>query len=130
MKRNLVLISLCVASAAAAQPAGITNASVSGTVKDKDGNPVPAIRVLLMPANAVSEAVLQSVLVTGETDQTGLYTSDTLAPGKYYVAAVSEGFNATTESIDRMWRSRISFREVDLGPGNALQVSLEPLKIP
>ncbi|MBZ5625622.1 MAG: hypothetical protein LAQ69_44050, partial [Acidobacteriia bacterium] len=46
-------------------------ATIGARVTDKDGNPVPAIAVLVMPADVRSEAILQSVLVTGETDQTG-----------------------------------------------------------
>jgi hypothetical protein len=104
-------------------------ATLGARVTDKDGNPVPAIAVLLMPADVRSEAILQRFLVTGETDQSGQYTSHTLPPGKYYVAAISEPFNATTESIDRLWRSRIRFKEVELAPSGSAQVSLEPLKI-
>jgi hypothetical protein len=98
-------------------------------VTDKEGNPVPAIPVLVMPADVSSEAILQRFLVTGETDQSGQYTSHTLPPGKYFVAAISEPFNASTESIDRLWRARLQFKEVELAPSGASQVSLEPQKI-
>jgi hypothetical protein len=104
-------------------------ATLGARVTDKDGNPVPAIPVLVMSADVRSEAILQSVLVTGETDQSGQYRSHTLPPGKYYVAAISEPFNATTESIDRLWRSRLQFKEVELGPSGSAQVTIEPLRI-
>jgi uncharacterized protein (DUF2141 family) len=104
-------------------------ATLGVRVTDKDGNPVPAIPVLVMPADVPSEAILQRFLVTGETDQSGQYTSHTLPPGKYYVAAIPEPFNASTESIDRLWRARLQFKEVELAPSGSAQVSLVPQKI-
>jgi protocatechuate 3,4-dioxygenase beta subunit len=108
---------------------GRDGATLSARVTDKDGNNVPAIAVLVMPADVSSEAILQRFLVTGETDQSGQYTSHTLPPGKYYVAAISEPFNASTESIDRLWRARLQFKEVELAPSGSAQVSLVPQKI-
>lgn len=98
-------------------------------VADKDGNPVGDMRVLLVPVEAGSEAALQSMLITGTTDQLGNYTSRTLAPGKYYVAASSDYFDATPESIGKIWQSRSRFQEVDLAAKGSSQVSLEPMKI-
>jgi hypothetical protein len=108
---------------------GRDGATINARVTDKDGNPVPAIPVLVMPADVRSEAVLQNALVIGETDQTGTYRTHILAPAKYYVAAISEPVDAATDSIDRLWRWRLKFKEVDLAPGSSLQVTLEPLKI-
>lgn len=104
-------------------------ATITARVADKDGNPLPAISVLLMPTDVKSEAILQKVLVMGETDQLGIYTSHTLAPGKYYAAATAESLDATTESIGKLWRSRIRFKEVELTPGGSAQVTLEVVKI-
>jgi hypothetical protein len=108
---------------------GHDGAKLSVRAIDKDGNPVADMRVLMLPAEAGSEAAVQSMLLTGATDQFGNYTSRTLAPGKYYVAASSDSFDATPESIGKIWRSRSRFKEVELAPNGTAQVSLEPVTI-
>jgi hypothetical protein len=108
---------------------GHDGGTISVRVADKDGNPVGDMRVLLVPEEADSEAALQSMLITGTTDQLGNYTSRTLAPGKYYAAASSDYFDATPESIGKIWQSRSGFKEVDLAAKGNAQVTLEPMKI-
>jgi hypothetical protein len=108
---------------------GRDGATLNARVTDKDGNPLGSTVVLVMPANVRSEAVLQAHLVIGESDQAGLFVSHTLPPGKYFVAALTEPVDATTASIDRLWRWRLKFKEVELAPSGSAQVTLEPLKI-
>lgn len=104
-------------------------ATLSATVTDKDGNPQPDMQVLVMPKEISSEAVLQSVMVTGVTDQRGGYHSHTLPPGKYYIVATNEVFDATPESIGRLWRARNHFEEVELTSKGSAQVVLQPVRI-
>jgi hypothetical protein len=104
-------------------------ATVSAQVKDKEGNSVPDVHVLILPAEISSEVVLAARLVSGETDQLGQYTSITLPPGKYYVAASGDSIDATPETIDRLWRSHNRFQEVDVAPSGSAQVRLEPVSI-
>jgi hypothetical protein len=72
---------------------------------------------------------MQARLVQGQTNQAGQFTSQTVPPGKYYVVATEETVDATPESIGRLWRSRIRYKEVDLPPAGSAQVKLEPGKI-
>jgi protocatechuate 3,4-dioxygenase beta subunit len=104
-------------------------ATLSARVADKDHNPLPDMWVTAMPADIKSEAMLAESLVSGRTDQAGQYTSDTLAPGKYYVAASAEPTDRTPESIGKLWRARNRFKEVDLPPNGAAQASLELVTI-
>lgn len=104
-------------------------ASLTAAVTDKDGNPAADMQVLVLPREISSEAMLQATLVTGVTDQTGSYHSHTLAPGKYYVVATNETFDATPESIGRLWRFRNHFQEVELTPNGSAQLTLQPVKI-
>jgi hypothetical protein len=104
-------------------------ATLSAQVRDKDGNPVADIRVLIIPAETTSEAMLAARLVSGQTNQLGQYKSTTLAPGKYYVAASDDTVDATPEKIGRLWRSRNRFQEVDLAANGSVQVTLQPVKI-
>ncbi len=107
---------------------GSDGGTIAARVADKDGNPVADIRVLVIPAIMPSEAFLYDMLRGWSTDQLGQYKSATLAPGKYLVAASNDVIDATPESVNRIWRSRNRFREVDLAPNGSAQVTLEPVK--
>lgn len=108
---------------------GHDGSTIGAQVGDKDGNPVPDARVLILPAEIGSEAELAARLVSGQTNQYGQYTSTILTPGKYYVAASADSVDATPETIGKLWRARNRFKEVELAPSAAAQVSLEPVKL-
>lgn len=107
---------------------GQDGAKLSASVAGKDGNPVPDTNIVIVPVENVSEGALAANLVTGKTDQNGQYTSQTLAPGRYYVAATDELFDASAASIARLWASHHSFTEVDLAPNGQASVTLAPLQ--
>ena len=108
---------------------GHDGSTLGAQVGDRDGNPVPDARVLILPAEISSEAELAARLVSGQTNQYGQYTSITLPPGKYYVAASGDSVDATQGAASRVWRSRNRFKEVELAPGASAQVTLEPVKL-
>jgi hypothetical protein len=105
-----------------ARDGGFLTVSVSG----KDSKPVPHSNVFVMPASAVSEADLASVLVAGQADQRGIYTTTALAPGKYYVLASGLLLDASPETISQLWRARLKAKEVQLAPRATMQVTVEP----
>jgi hypothetical protein len=98
-------------------------------VNDKDGNPGIDLWVLVIPSEVRSEGELAARLVQGQTDQTGQFTTQTLAPGKYYAVATDQEIVPTPESIGLLWKSRNRFQEVDLQANGAAQVKVEPGKI-
>jgi hypothetical protein len=108
---------------------GCDGATFNARVMDKDGNPMPDMSVLTMPTEITSEAALQTVLLTGKTDQLGLFESRRLAPRKYYVAASGDSFGTDQESIHKIWQARNRFKEVELRPNASAQIDLEPVKI-
>lgn len=108
---------------------GQDGATLAAVVADKDSNPVPDIRVVAFPAEIASEGMLAAAMVTGQTDQTGQYTSQPLAPGKYFVGAVDGSVDYTPEVIARLWRSRNRFKDVDLSPNGNAQVTLMPVTL-
>jgi Carboxypeptidase regulatory-like domain len=109
---------------------GRDGGSFSVRVADKDGNSIPDSFVLIMPADVYSESELAAALVSGRTDQDGLYSSYTLAPGKYYALASSAEIDRTPESINKLWRARLTkAKEVELSSGKMAQVTLEPVVI-
>jgi hypothetical protein len=101
-------------------------ATLNARVADGDGNPLPDIHVIVFPAEVSSPAMLQAALTSGDTDQTGSYSSQPLRPGKYLVVATTGRIDATPESIDHLWRSRDRFQEAELPPNGSVQLSLAP----
>jgi hypothetical protein len=104
-------------------------ATLSVVAADKDNQPAADMQVLIMPKEIAAEAVLQSALIRGATDQNGRYESHSLRPGKYYVAATDESFDPTPESISRLWRARNRFTEIELSASGTAQVTLQPITI-
>lgn len=103
--------------------------TISARVADKDGNAIGDARVLVLPVSVSSEAALATLIVSGQCDQSGSWTSSALAPGKYYVTALDEAHDNSPESIGRLWASRLTFREVELGTGANVQVTLAPMDL-
>jgi len=99
-------------------------ATISARVTNKDGAGVPDVSVLIIPSDVSSPAILQAAMATGQTDQTGVYTSHLLAPGKYYVVATESLINPTPECIDRIWRDRTMYKETTVAPNGTAQVIL------
>ena len=97
---------------------------VSAKVADKDGNPVPDSYVLIMPSSVTSESALASNLISGQTDQNGVYSSDMLAPGKYLVLASSAAVDSTPDSIGKLLRSRSHAQEVEIAANGTAQITL------
>ena len=59
-------------------------------IRGRDSKPVPGATVVTMPAVFASEGELAPALQASSADQNGNYESTrALAPGKYYVLAVS-----------------------------------------
>jgi hypothetical protein len=105
-----------------ARDGGFLTVSVSG----KENKPVPHSNVFIMPASAVSEAELASVLVAGQADQRGIYTTTALAPGKYYVLASGMLADTSPETLGALWRARLKAKEVQVAAGATMQVTVEP----
>jgi hypothetical protein len=104
--------------------------SLSATVVDKDKNPVPDSYVVIMSGDSRTEAELASALTSGQTDQNGAYSSDTLPPGKYYVLASTKPIAPTPENINILLRSRLTAAmDVTVGPNAMVQVTLTPTSI-
>src|SRR6185437_4291555 len=101
-------------------------ATLAASVADKDGNPVPDAHVVIVPADVQSEGALATDFITGTTDQGGQYASPGLKPGRYYVAATAEGFDAAVASIEKLWNSWRNFKEVELATNGQEQVNLQP----
>ena len=68
------------------------NPSVSGTVTDQTGKPVPNAKITLKNTSTGQSSETQA-------DAEGKYTFSTVAPGQYEVSATADGFAAKATSI-------------------------------
>ena len=104
---------------------GQDGGTITASVADKNGNPIADTLVIIIPADTPSEGALAAQIISGQTDQTGHYTSRPLAPGKYFVVATEDSYDMTPESIGKLWQSHARYQEVDLNPLAAAQVTLQ-----
>jgi hypothetical protein len=108
---------------------GHDGGTLSTQVADKDGNPIGDAHLVVIPANAASEAMVSQTMILGETNQDGLYSTPSLAPGKYYVLALNAPVDDSPECIGRLWRARTKAKEVEIGPNATAQAALTPISI-
>lgn len=99
---------------------------VTARTVDKDGNPVADTHVLLIPVRATSEAMLADMFVSGQTDQSGMWKSNALAPGKYLAIATPTPVNKSPESIAKLWNARTHAQELELTTNGSAQVTISP----
>jgi len=84
----------------------------------------PGAQILILPDALGDEAILAAAMVAGQADNTGSYTSRSLAPGKYHVMATDILIDRTPELIGQIRRARTRGQEVDLGPNATASVTL------
>jgi hypothetical protein len=95
-------------------------------VTDKDNNPMPDFKVVLLPASASTDAGLADSMLQGQTDQYGAYSSGTIAPGKYYVLATNDSVDRTPETIAKLLLARTNANQMELPPNGSVSVTLLP----
>lgn len=108
---------------------GSDGAMLNVLLQDGDGNPVPNGHVLIIPASVSSELEFSAVLSWGQTDEAGGYSAEGVAPGIYSLLATTESLDRTPESIGRVWRARSKAKDIQLGPGTNVNVTLSPIVV-
>jgi hypothetical protein len=103
--------------------------TIAAKVADKDGKPVPDIKVVIVPVAVPTEASLPDVWALGETDQDGNYSYGPLRPGKYFVFATAARVDRSVESVNKVWNARSHLETIELGPNGHVQVTLTPVAI-
>lgn len=99
---------------------------LKANVADKDGNPVSDCFVILMPADALSEAALADEMIVGQPDQSGTYSPGALAPGKYYALVSLRPVNKSPEDVGKLLQARSHAQEIEIGAGTNVSVTLTP----
>ena len=99
--------------------------SLTARVTDRDGNPVSHVKLYVMPEETGSAAALHDVLRQAEVEKGWSGIVRPLAPGKYLVLACDLELDGTAEPIIKLWRWRSKATEVEIGPGETAQITLE-----
>ena len=105
---------------------GRDGGTVSAKVVDGEGRAVTDCTIVVMPGSAPSEAAFAAALSTGRTDQSGAWTSATLAPGKYYALATTDIVDKSPECVGKLYRLRGRSEEIELRATGAANVTLAP----
>jgi hypothetical protein len=120
-------------SAAAADGLRIVLARDGGRISvkaaDKDGNAITDANIVVMPANATSEATMASAMITAQTDAFGTWTSGPIAPGKYYIIVTTTPASHSIETIAKLWRARSASEVVEVAPNGSAQLTRIPAPI-
>jgi hypothetical protein len=98
-------------------------------VADADGKPVADRDVTIFPAQSASDGELADRIVTGFTDQNGMYQSAMMPPGKYYAIALGVEADRTPESMAKLRGAWNRATEVELSAGASKQLTLRPVEI-
>jgi hypothetical protein len=106
---------------------GRDGGTIQAQVADDDGKPSADCNVLIFPGQPASMEELAAVLISGQTDQNGSYTSGLLPPGKYYVVASADRVYKRPESIASLWQARArSALEVDVPAKGSVRITVKP----
>jgi hypothetical protein len=65
-------------------------------------------------------------VVTGSTNQTGVYKRTSIPPGKYYVLAGDFAKDKSLEATRRLSQALSKAAEVELGPNGTALLTLQP----
>jgi hypothetical protein len=109
-----LMLLLCVGMSAAVHAQVSTVGSISGTVRDPQGNPVPKAEVTV-----TDEATGLSRTVTAGDD--GIYNAPSLPVGRYSVSAAPQGFKKTVSVVDLHVGDKL-VADINLEVGNVNEV--------
>jgi hypothetical protein len=105
-------------------------ASLTVHVTDGEGKPVPDATVVLIPDSVTSVPALSRLLIRGQTDQNGMFTSPPLTPGKYRVLASAQSPRwDAPEDLEEVLLLMFQAGEVELGSKSTQTITLQPIPI-
>ncbi len=103
--------------------------TIGATVTDSDDRPVPDATVVVVPESATNAQQFSAFARRGATDTGGSFTSQTLAPGKYRVLALTQPYRETSEDIDKILLAIWNAQTVELSAKSRVNVRLQPVRI-
>ncbi len=94
------------------------------TVRDKNGQPVPDYDVALIPDGPFTEADVAGTMIRDKTDQYGTYTTNPIAPGKYFVIGSETDIDRSPEALKKLILARANAPAAELSPNGQAHVTL------
>jgi hypothetical protein len=76
------------------------------------------------PASAATEIDIADTVVSGRTDDSGVWTSPVLAPGPYLILSSPVPIDRSVECIGRLYRSRSNAQQADLAANSTVTTTL------
>jgi hypothetical protein len=105
-------------------------ATVTASVVDTDGKPVPNATVIVVPQSVTSLPALSRMVTRGQTDQNGSYSSRPMAPGKYRVLAITQPVRwGVPEDLEKVLLVMFQAKDIELDGKATLQIAIEPIPI-
>ncbi len=99
--------------------------SMTARVTDGDGNPVSNLWLYIMAKDAASPAALQQILRQEEVVNGWSGTVADLPPGTYLVLACGLEMDGTAAPVIKLWQARSRAKEISVGSGEAVRITLE-----
>ena len=110
---------------AGSEPGGsgirVTVARDGGFIQAKS---VEGAWITLIPITAGTEAAVSATHISGETDQSGIWKSPPLAPGKYYVLATARQLSMTPETVARIMVERLRTEPAEVAANATLTATV------
>lgn len=104
--------------------------SVTVKAADDKGNPLPDTSICILPSTYASDAQLAAATVIGSTDQDGIWKSEMLAPGKYWVLATDQSLaDLFPERVTALRNSLTHATELNVSAGSSQALTVSPVAL-
>jgi protocatechuate 3,4-dioxygenase beta subunit len=105
-------------------------ASLTVTVTDSDGKPMPDAPVVVVPESVTTLAALARVVTRAATEANGTLTMSTLPPGKYRVLATTQSVRwGVPEDLEKVLLVLYQAKTVELNEKDKVQIAVSPIPI-
>ncbi|HUB79247.1 MAG TPA: carboxypeptidase-like regulatory domain-containing protein [Bryobacteraceae bacterium] len=104
-------------------------ATISAKVEDGEGQPIRDTVVAVIPEGVETAPQFAMQAHQADADPGGNFTSETLAPGKYRVLALTRRYKPTEEDMAKLLALLLSARKVEVGRNENVHLTLHPVSI-
>jgi hypothetical protein len=94
-------------------------------LKDRKGNPVPDVPVLVVAEREASAPAIADALIEGVTDENGSYITPGLSPERYRVVARVESADRSPDGLAALVQTMMSGRRIEVAAGSVAEVQIE-----
>jgi hypothetical protein len=109
---------------------GTDGSTATVKVVDDKGNPVPDASICILPTSYVSDAQLVAAAITGNADQNGVWKSEMLSPGEYYVLATDQSLmEPSRERMAALRHALTRATKLELSAGSSRTITVSPVAL-